>query len=172
MRTCSRKLQQQTRDLAVPDASICSWPGVRRSTRPAPPLCKQGLGVRVPLAPLISPCQRYFRRSMAMSTWCTCSSNLQQLAFRSSFCKGQRVSGRESLHSALPATVDRFHRGVMTRERAHRHSGARAQRPARSQRDGRLRALSAEMWQVVVRIGRRSTNHSSARCTSSQITST
>jgi hypothetical protein len=43
----------------------------------------KGLGVRVPLAPPISPCQAYFQHSLAIRTQSTCSNKLQQLALSS-----------------------------------------------------------------------------------------
>ena len=52
-RTCSRKLQQQTRNLAVPNAPIRSLLGANDAQRgPLRHFASKGLGVRVPLAPL------------------------------------------------------------------------------------------------------------------------
>jgi hypothetical protein len=52
-RTCSRKLQQQARDSAVPDQSLHGWPGKNDAQRgPLRHFASKGLGFRVPLAPL------------------------------------------------------------------------------------------------------------------------
>jgi hypothetical protein len=52
-RTCSRKLQQQTRDVAVPAVPIRDWLGMNGAQRgPFRHFASKGLGVRVPLAPL------------------------------------------------------------------------------------------------------------------------
>jgi hypothetical protein len=59
---CSRKLQQQTRNLAVPNALIRDWPGTSGAQRAlAPPFCKQGVRGSSPLGSTIFPCQRHFR---------------------------------------------------------------------------------------------------------------
>jgi hypothetical protein len=52
-RTCSSKVQQQKRNLAVVDATIRGWPGRNDAYRgPLHHFASKGLGVRVPLAPL------------------------------------------------------------------------------------------------------------------------
>jgi hypothetical protein len=52
LQTCSRKLQQQMRGLAVSDAPIRGWLGVNNAQRrPLRHFASKGLGVRVPLAP-------------------------------------------------------------------------------------------------------------------------
>jgi hypothetical protein len=55
-RTCSMKLQQQTRGLPVRDAATCGCPRRgRRSARPPPPLCKQGVRGSSPLGSTYFP---------------------------------------------------------------------------------------------------------------------
>ena len=82
--TCSSKVQQQWRNPAMVDATIRGWPGVNDAQRaPRRHFASKGLGVRVPLAPPISPCQAYFQHSLAIRTQSTCSNKLQQLAVSS-----------------------------------------------------------------------------------------
>jgi hypothetical protein len=134
-------------------------------------LCKQGVRGSSPLGSTHFPLSNLLSALARDVNLVHLQQQPAAVGLRSSFCKGQRVSGRESLQCSAAPTVDRFHRGVMTRERAHRHSGASSAPGPQSARWPPKRTLCGE-----VASGRpdrlSSTNRSSAHCSSSQITST